>query len=173
MSNYQVEIFSKQVAIVKNYTFNSFFNVHYSTVLNDPAIVYDPSSARWYAIAEGLVAVSNSSAPTGLWNHYNFTFCAPHVPSIGVTDDKIVLVASTAQPSGVSHICVANKSELARGSPKIDNATFTETPNGVHAVQALSPATTEYMVSTGMAPTNNATIYAVTGTPPGQVTIQA
>jgi hypothetical protein len=173
-----VEILSKQGVSLKNYTFNTFFNS--SSTLNDPRVIYDAPSERWFASipsgGQGIrLAVSSTNDPTGLWRFYNFLACnGDDVPSLGVNDDKIVISANSA-PNSL--ICVANKSELVAGASIIDNSSFTLPYLAVHPVQSLSPTTTEYMVSTGTNPTNKTRLFAVKGTPvsdgvPGGVSIR-
>jgi len=169
MANSKVEIFSKQGASLRNSTFSSFFKSS-RFPLSDPSVIYDGSSGRWFAtINIGTLAVSSSNDALGSWNVYNFTSCGGDEPKLGVNDDKIVISANTSN-SGVSNICVINKSELVAGDSSIDLSSFTSPYVSVHPVQSLSPTTTEYMVSTGINPTNVTRLFALSGTPPGNVT---
>src|SRR5437867_6365848 len=170
MANSKVEIFSKQGASLRNSTFSSFFKSSQSP-LSDPSVIYDASSGRWFAtINTGTLDVSSSSDPLGSWHVYNFTSCGGDQPKLGVNDDKIVISTNTLN-EGASNICVINKSELVAGDSSIDLSSFTSPYVSVHPVQSLSPTTTEYMVSTGVNPTNVTRLFALSGTPPGNVTI--
>jgi len=172
IANTMVEIFSKQGVSLKNSTFNAFFNT--SSTTNDPRVIYDAPSERWFASIpskdQGIrLAVSTTNDPTGLWKYYNFPACnGDDIPSLGINDDKIVISANSAPNS---YICIANKSELVAGVPTIDFAFFNAPYYAVYAVQSLSPTTTEYMVSTGNSPTNVTRLYAIHGTPPGNLSI--
>jgi hypothetical protein len=174
MANSRVEIFSKQGTSLKNSTAGSFFNVPLTSV-GDPRVIYDASSKHWFAtIAFGTLAVSNSSDPTGNWKIYKFNQCSGDYLTLGVSDDKIVISSNKAGNGGGSYTCIVNKSELIAGSSNIDFKSINFTYPFLRPVQSLSPTTTEYMVSTGWnQPTNVTQLLAISGTPPGNLTIQS
>src|SRR5437773_7037475 len=154
MANLMVEIFSKSGVSLQNETFASFFNVSASS--GDPRVIYDASSGRWFATSmDGKLAVSNSTDPTGTWKLYSLPCASFDNPSLGVSDDKVVISNNPDGDGGSrSLVCVANKTELVAGSSNLDFVSFSLPFLSVHPVQSLSPTSTQYLVSTGIVPTN-------------------
>ena len=173
MANTNVEVFSKQGVSLKNSTFTSFFNVSLSKDLGDPRVLYDALSARWFATLNVLIlAVSTSIDPTASWRLYNFTLpCAGDQPSLGVNDDKVV-TSSNLSSQAYSRVCIFDKSELVTGALTIDFTALNLPYPSVHPVQSLSFTGTEYMVSTGLSPTNVTRLYSISPSILGHYRIQ-
>ncbi|HZY47765.1 MAG TPA: hypothetical protein VFE96_08225, partial [Candidatus Bathyarchaeia archaeon] len=142
-----------------------------------------------------MIAVSSNSDPT-TWAIYSVTgtFGLGPVPVIGISDQPIIGVSddkfvisvndfaldnSGGQNFQGAQFWVLNKSELVAFASSVDFATFGPNPSlvSVQPAQSLSSTTTEYMVTVGVNTTYsgcvdcNPQLLAVTGLPPGNVTV--
>lgn len=187
MVNLIGRISTKTGVPVQTAALDTFFRAASTDFVSDPKIRYDTQSGRWFAslmdvtTSSVLLAVSRSADPTWLWNHYSFLAsagCADQ-PLLGMSDDKVVLSANdfssctASSPSyrGVEY-WVINKTDLLAGT----SARFIRFgPNvalrSVQPVSSLTPMTTQYLVTAGGGPTSTLTVLAVTGVPPGPVTV--
>jgi hypothetical protein len=104
----------------------------------DPRLIYDPESARFYAVAvdpvaddapsDLLVAVSNTSDPTDGWSAFAVPIAASgsvgaDLPGLGVDADGVYVTASKP-PSLSSALLVIPKADLVAAAPTLANATF-------------------------------------------------
>lgn len=142
-----------------------------------------------------MIAVSSNSDPN-TWAIYSVTgtfglgpFPVDGItdqPIIGVSDDKFVVSVNDfaldnggGQSFQGAQFWVLNKSELVAFASSVDFASFGPNPSliSVHPAQSLSSTTTEYMVTVGVNTTYNGCVdcnpqlLAVTGLPPGNVTV--
>ena len=201
MVNVEGAIFSKQGSVLQYLNLSSFFNIPKADSISDPKVLYDTSSGRWFAsitigscnrcIANVTVAVSSGSDPRSSWNLYRLSLPAGVLadqPLIGISDDKFVVSANdvgSASTTG-AQVLVLSKAEMLAGLSSIDLASFGPDVAlfSVHPVQSLSPTSTLFMVSVGangerlggVAYCNSCTIpelFAISGSPPGPVTINS
>jgi len=187
MVNALGRVWTKQGAVVDTFTLHSFFAVPASDFISDPKIRFDASSRRWFAsitdvtTGDVLLAASTSDDPAASWNQYSFpasSGCADQ-PLLGMSDDKVVLSANdysscTARnPSyaGVEY-WIINKADLTSGATARfarfgpDSSLFSLQP-----VASLGPTTTQYLVTDSNGLTTTLSIFAVTGLPPGTVSV--
>ncbi len=177
-------IYTKQGALLQTINSYQFFKAPANDVPVDPKVLYDSSSGRFFASSINAalpsftsgnvsIAVSTSSDPTGTWNVYNISPGAgilPDQPIIGVSDGQFIVSVNDFYGASGAQYWVINKSEMVSGASNLDFVSFG--PNGsqfsVHPVQSLSSTAIEYMVSTG---SNTVTLFAVSGVPPGSVSV--
>jgi hypothetical protein len=153
---------------------NDLFNVGGKEFTSDPRCWYDTSTKTWFAIvlflndtstaSDLLIAVSQTSDPTGLWNEYavnttdtggNGCPCFGDQPRIGidqtnlyVTDDEFSI---TGPQFDGSEVWAFDKAQLVAGAATVNFARFQhlQTNNNVAPQPALStgnPAA-EYFLS--------------------------
>ena len=190
MVNRAERIFAKNGTALTTVSLNSFYNT--SDVLSDPKILYDTSSQRWVAsIADQsqgsvLLAFSNSSNPEKRWNIYAIPGVCGDQPLLGISSDKVVISANEFPATVCSggfftflgaEYWVLNKNQLVQNLSYADYVSFGPNPSlgSVYPAQSLSPASVQFMVSTGNANVNvtsSSTIklFEITGAPPGTVT---
>jgi hypothetical protein len=157
--------------------------------LTDPRLLYDASSARWYASISDedrnsvLLAVSRTADPTGAWSVYAYLAngCADQ-PRLGLSDAVVVLAADVFtdcnggfSPAIGAELWIVSKQDLVAGaaSPAFssygpDHAFSSFTP-----VQSLSSTPTEYVVSVDEPTSRVVHLFSVDGVPPAPVHVQA
>ncbi len=108
----------------------------------DPRVLYDPSSARWFAVSADdqddpnnlLVAVSQSSDPTAGWTGFavpsdsSGTVWADF-PMLGVDRDRVTVSAAMLTLGGnfaAPSVLVIPKADLVSATPTVANATLFE-----------------------------------------------
>lgn len=127
------------------YPLFTFWNVGYPPVccpffslsdVFDPRVVYDPTCNRWMAVAAAnrasasssiLLAVSQTTDPTGAWSYYRIDADASDTvwadfPTIGVSNNWVVLQANMFDIGGAgafnrSHVYALDKNALCTGGP--------------------------------------------------------
>ena len=143
---------------VQTSSLNQFWTntgVSYSGFTFDPRVIYDRFSSRWFAVAVDnpgasnnfLVAVSNSSNPTGGWTGFAIDADSDNqqwadFPTLGV-DQAGVYVAANMFPTGFgstyTHVLVLPKSDLLAGTPTVANATLFESINPNNTGYSIQP----------------------------------
>src|SRR2546425_789710 len=102
--NSQVRIQTRAGGTISTVPLNSFWASLGKTNVLDPRVLFDPFSQRWIFAAINdsggpaaglLLAVSQTSDPTGNWNRYFDTgpgkFVFPDRPSVGFNKDRIIV----------------------------------------------------------------------------------
>lgn len=185
-------IWTKTGVTVTTFPLSTFFAMPTDVFRDifDPKILYDSGSGRFFVasaafsatIATGreMLAVSNTSDPTGSWTTYAYTYTGSYpfwdFPGLGVCDDKLVLSANMFNAAGTSYggaqFRVWQKSQLLAGAAAIsttllgaDASYFTIQP-----AQHFGSSSTCYMadvpyVSSGDAASTDVNVHRVTGTP--------
>ncbi|HEX9340467.1 MAG TPA: hypothetical protein VF992_04775 [Thermoplasmata archaeon] len=186
MVNALGRIWTKQGTVLETFTLHTFFGVASTDFISDPKVRFDGSGGRWFATiadvttASILLEVSTSDDPTSTWNPYAFLAsagCADQ-PLLGISDDTVVLSANdfssctVRNPSYVGvEYWVVNKADLLGGATARfsrfgpDSSRFSLQP--AHAFSS----TTAYLVTAGSGLTTILAVFAVTGVPPGTVSI--
>jgi hypothetical protein len=167
-----VRIWSRQTvppSVVYDVDLGTFFGVGFLTTLtdivSDPRVIYDRVSGRWFVSCVTLetllnrgdwrLAVSKTSDPTGAYTLYAGSFSGrfPDFPSLGLSDDKLVLTGnaftiSTEEFLG-SEFLVENKADLVAGV-SAPHGTFFGPPQAadtIQAAQSLSPTSTLFLAA--------------------------
>jgi hypothetical protein len=186
-----VRIWSRQTSppsVVHDVDLGTFFGVGFLTtltdVVSDPRVIYDAASGRWFVScvtletllnqADWRLAVSKTSDPTGAYTLYGGSFSGsfPDFPSLGLSDDKVVLTGnsytiSTEQFLG-SEFLVENKADLVAGLSTPHGAFFgpPQAVDSIQAAQPLSPTSTLFLAAV---PSDGATsklqLWSVDGVP--------
>ncbi|MBI3840607.1 MAG: hypothetical protein HY297_01405 [Thaumarchaeota archaeon] len=179
-------IYFKSGLVAKStFALSSFFGVPTSS-MSDPQVLYDSMSGRWFASVldipgdKVLFAVSDDSDPTHSWSIYALATAGPYIPDqpyIGVSDDKLVISANDYACCWAfigNQYWVFSKSELVSGAATvhfaasaIDSAMFSTQP----ARHLSNSSGVLYMVTIGTGASGTAKMLAVTGVPPGVVTV--
>jgi len=187
MVNLLGRVSTKGGSAIQTFTLGTFFGAASTDFVSDPKVRYDVRSGRWFAsltdvtASSILLVVSRSTDPTGLWNQFSFAAsagsCADQ-PLLGMSDDKVVLSANdftsctTAPVFLGAEYWVINKADLlAGGSGRFMQFGPTLGLTSVQPVSSLSSTTTQYLVTAGTGPSSTLTVFAVTGVPPGPVTV--
>jgi hypothetical protein len=187
-------IYTKTGTVAKStFGLDSFFGLPVSS-MSDPTIFYDSISGRWFAsiidIPGGRVvfAVSTTNDPTGIFNLYAVSagrHRLPDQPYIGTSDDNFVITANIFNSAGTSYFgiqyWILNKAQLVAGSSTVNFVTNTPDPNvfTIRPVRHLTSTSIFYMVTNCVgacvpdpaSTTSTVIVYAVSGTPPGAVTV--
>ena len=167
-----VRIWSRQTsppAIAYDVDLGTFFGVGFFTtltdVVSDPRVIHDAASGRWFVscvtlesllnTADWRLAVSQTSDPTGPYKLYASTFSGtlPDFPSLGVSDDKLVLTGNaftmTTEQFLGSEYLVVNKADLLAGLSAPHTAFFgpPQAVDTIQAAQSLSTTSTMYMAA--------------------------
>jgi hypothetical protein len=178
--NLEGKIWSKSGILLSTFPTTSFFNTG-SLFTSDPRIVYDNQSGHWFGsilatdtVHNGSikVAVSMTSDPTGGWWIYTLgsSNVLPDIPRMGVTDDKVTIVASDFPWTGGwtgDEVYTLNKSQMIAGggvnfvqfSP--DNSRFHIEP----AVYPVSGQADQWMVQDGSSGATAAEYLKISGLP--------
>ncbi len=189
MVNFVIRVYGKDGTVLQTRTLPSLFNAGTDT-LQDPKLLYDTQSQRWFASATDItantekVAASTSTDPTsGPWNVATLKPApgsCPDQPLLGVSNDKVIVSANDYSPSCAlpylgAQYWVVNKNDLVNGvsKPGLFTSTIDPTTGSIYPVQSLSSTDAEYMVSTGLNSTSTSrqatssmiTLYTVTGQP--------
>jgi Concanavalin A-like lectin/glucanases superfamily len=187
-------IYNKDGTLAKStFSLYTFFSLSTSKSLSDPQVFYDAISGRWFASIIDIsdlslqIAVSTSSDPTGTFNLYSISTGShlPDQPFIGTSDDKFVISANDFNTAGTSYqgvqYWVLNKSEMVSGASTIDLVASTPdtTMFTLRPVRHLTSTSVFYMVtnclsacvSSSSLTTTSASLLALTGVPPGPVTV--
>jgi hypothetical protein len=177
--NVKGRIFDKATgATISTINLNTFFNVP-GVALTDPVMRFDPTTSRWFVgivtfenNGRWLLAVSKTSDPTGGFVLYQFTTVnsfPDFPPSIGISDDKVVLTANAFLGTNFqgAEFIVFNKANLVAGVAAASNFFAPDnTAFAIRAAQNLSSDNTIYMTMyQGFGTTLR--VYRVTGVPPG------
>ncbi len=195
MVNLLVGIYTKQGSQVSVTALSTFFNSG-SDFISDPKVQYDAGSGRWFAsltdisATQVLLAVSTSSDPTGSWRVYQ----VPGAPTGECLDQPILGLGGTTvilsvnvfthtrtspctNPFLGAQYWVINKTDLVTGvnPPSVYESVLDVNEGSIHPAQIEGVTDVHYMVSTywpGTATTSNTLhLFAVSGTPPGVVTV--
>ncbi|HEY1248556.1 MAG TPA: hypothetical protein VGE97_06190, partial [Nitrososphaera sp.] len=127
--NLQGQIWFKKGLAAKDFPLAQFFSTG-ADFISDPRIIYDNTSATWFAsILDRMthsvkLAVSTTDDPLGNWNLYDFpfTYC-PDEPMIATSNDKFVISANDVQnlclgrSMGAQYVIV-DKNDLITGFDK-------------------------------------------------------
>jgi hypothetical protein len=156
--------------------------------LTDPRVEYDAPTGRFFATVSDvaassvLLAVSQSSDPTGAWSVYAFRASGcPDQPRLGISDGVVVLGAdifsscdTNPAPFVGAELWIVNKSQALAGAPTVSSTTYG--PDGslstLTPVQSLSPTPTEYVVGVDDPNSSIVHLLSVTGAPPAAVRVQ-
>ena len=168
-----------QISLVTLSNFWGNFGAHGNPDVFDPRLLYDPYLHRWIHVVIAnpgtndpglLVAVSQSSDPTGGWHRYFIdTDLAANVfpdsPNVGFTRDWIVIQANMFDRTNFFHqssdIWVFNKSSLYAGAPSPPFTRFSRDDLGPPANAQVPAATydnslgTNYLVANWNGNTTN------------------
>lgn len=156
--------------------------------LTDPRLEYDAPSGRWLAsvsdIDSGsvLLAVSQTSDPTGAWSTYSFRSqgCADQ-PRLGVADGIVVLGAdvftncdNASAASLGAELWIVNKQQLLAGAANPSFTTYGPDPNfsTLSPAQSLSSTSTEFVVSVDNPTSGVVHLLTVDGIPPAAVSVK-
>jgi hypothetical protein len=174
--NVKGEMWNKQGTSQQNLTLSSFFGLSGSDKLQNPKILYDDQSSRWFATildtnnATVSIVVSKTSALTSspYKIHDKFSTGCPDQPRLGISDDKVVVAENIFDCSNRgflrSDYHVYDKTNLMSGTKTFQN--FSNNDFGIQPVQSQSSASTLYMVSDGGTANTKITLYSITGTVP-------
>lgn len=152
--------------------------------LTSPQVVYDPATLRWFVSVDDfdnnqvLIAGSQSSDPTGSWNAQHFNPSGgdvPLQPKLAVDSLNVVVTTDLYDHGSFAgaQVFVANKSQLLAGD---DMSTWSNQPDS--QAQSLFPAAplgtspVMYLVSDGTGG-RNLSLFNLTGSPPGVVTLSS
>jgi len=178
--NLEGKIWSKSGTPLSTFSTTSFFGTG-SLFTSDPRIVYDAQSDRWFAIILATdtthngyvkVAVSQTANPTGAWWIYTLTFAnvVPDQPRIGVTDDKVTIVASNYPWVGGwtgEQMYILNKSQMIVGG-STNYVTTGPDVTRFHVEPALYPVggqTDQWLVQAGAGGATGAEYLKIDGLP--------
>jgi DNA-binding beta-propeller fold protein YncE len=197
--NLDVAISTRSGAPIKKFSLNSFYSgVNTDSGLSDPRIEFDDSSSRWFTSIvtitansnstqnSVLMAVSNTSDPTGTWTIYHVDGPRPtnrtaDQPRLGFSSDKVVIAyedfdeSHGCLPASSCHddiLWVLQLSDLVAGGSV--HATRFNTTNGLAHPFGIVPAipldsaetTTAYAAyNETHVGGHNAAILVITGTP--------
>ena len=147
-----------------------------------------------FPVGNITIAVSTSIDATGAWSIYVIATSAsqvlPDQPILGVSDDKVTVSANAYMSSFIGgEYWILNKSEMTSGAVMVDFTSYGPVGSvvtsidpsialgSVHPVHSLSPTQTQYMVSTGSidkgsSATSAIQLFAITGVPPANLTLQ-
>jgi hypothetical protein len=176
-------IYLKDGTIAKNtFSLSDFFNVPVNSLIGDPEVMFDAASGRWFVssiVAPNNVefAVSTSDDPTGTFVLYSVSGGSifPDQPFIGTNDDKFAISvnAFTAHGFAGALFWVFNKAELVNGAATADFVAVGPNPAlfSAHPARHLTSTTVFYLASVSFGSASSATLLAVTGVPPGPVSV--
>jgi len=176
-------IYLKDGTIAKNtFSLSDFFNVPLNSLIGDPEVMFDAASGRWFVssiVAPNNVefAVSTSDDPTGTFVLYYVSRGSifPDQPFIGTNNDKFVISvnAFTTHAFVGALFWVFNKAELVNGAATVNFVAVGPNPSlfSTHPARHLTSTTTFYLVSVAFGSANSATLLAVTGVPPGSISV--
>jgi len=116
MVNIIGRIYTRTGGAMQTFTLESFFGVPAGYLDTDPKVIYDATSARWFASYVSLVdnggsnndqgrlhiAVSQTNDPTGSWNLYDVIYAKvfPDYAGIGLTSDKFTVSSNVFDIDG-------------------------------------------------------------------------
>jgi len=176
-------IYLKDGTIAKNtFSLSDFFNVPVNSLIGDPEVMFDAASGRWFVssiVAPNNVefAVSISDDPTGTFVLYTVSGGSifPDQPFIGTNDDKFVISvnAFTTHAFVGALFWVFNKAELVNGAATVDFVAVSPNPAlfSAHPARHLTTTSVFYLASVAFGSANSATLLAVTGVPPGPISV--
>jgi hypothetical protein len=176
-------IYLKDGTIAKNtFSLADFFNVPVNSLIGDPEVMFDASSGRWFVssiVAPNNVefAVSTSDDPTGTFMLYSVSGGSifPDQPFIGTNNDKFVISvnAFTTHAFAGALFWVFSKTQLVNGASTVDFVAVGPNPAlfSAHPARHLTSTTTFYLVSVAFGSANSATLLAITGVPPGPISV--
>jgi hypothetical protein len=104
--------------------------------IGDPIIQYDPGAERWVIIEmqgflanECLLAISNTSDPTGSWKAYRFgTQGFPDYPKLYIWNDSYIITANEISGGNKCAGYALDRDDILAGQPTFDLSRF-EMPN--------------------------------------------
>jgi len=186
--NTQIQIQNKQGVIISTVSINGFWNgIGGHSFIFDPKITYDPYDKRWIFICAAsnkninsavLLAVSQTSDPTGNWITYNLDADPANqlwidYPSIGFNRNWITVGGYMFNlPGGsntqVSRVWVINKADVYGGLTT--NIPFFDRSDYFHIVPTITYSPTEntmYCVSKSNNDSENSgfvRLFSITGT---------
>lgn len=195
--NTQLDIYSKTGTHLSTTTSATFFSsVLTGGFLTDPRVLYDQANGRFFLIvsehdatgntatetAHILLAVSQTSDPTGVWDKYALNWMGrsldnvdntwPDFPTLGVSSTAIYIASDqVAFSAGVEDewITVIDLPELLSGSASLTMTRFTDvkTPAGdvtmfVQPALTYGALSTEYLISSDANP-NAANLHGPVG----------
>ncbi len=187
MVNLLGEVWTKQGVSLSTFSLSSFYGavINSSDSLSDPRVVFDAGSGRWFATlldedsSSVLLAVSQSSDPTGNWGFYRFpahnSYC-PDQPILGYSSVHVTISVNNYL-NGCSgqfieaEYMLLNKSELVALASVNWHTFYSPSEFSVHPVESLASTTVQYMVCSTCAP-NSIELFTVTGVPPQTPTVQ-
>jgi hypothetical protein len=157
--NSEFKIMDKTGVQISKVSATSFWTGVSPNGAGDPHIEFDKYTNRWIMIAQSdltassslLVAVSQSSDPTGNWNRYAFrvdltSANAFDYPLVGYNQNWLVVAGNIFAVSGLSfqgtHIYVFDMAALNAGSAITIGTNAQRIVNGTGSGTALSPVTT-------------------------------
>src|SRR6266581_811657 len=126
--NSQVRIQTRAGAVLSTVTLQNWWASSGASNVVDPRVLYDPYGKRWIFVAAAdretpsglLVAVSQTTDPTGGWNRYFVSAdpVAAQTPNVGFNTNRIIVQVNTIDPvffnDGTS-IYAFNKADLYAG----------------------------------------------------------
>lgn len=153
--NTEVRIQDRNSSVISTVALSTFWDGFFDRRPFDPKILYDHMSARWmftvmadpaFATSSVLIAVSQTSDPTGFWDIYRVDADASNLgwadyPSIGYNKDWIVIQVNMFTVSGSdytgSNIYVFDKGDLYSGGSGLFTL-FQDFSGGFSQVPAIS-----------------------------------
>ena len=192
--NLALAVYTKQGTLIGSYDLATFFGTG-PDYITDPQVQYDAMADRWFVtLTEGttgqvLVAVSQAGSPTGAWWFYaapgSPTPDCPDQPILGVGAINLIfsvnLFSNSCQSTTYSYLgaefWVINKTDLIMGASTASTWVSAADVNNfsIHPTKMEGNSPTQYMVATYW-PGSDLTssilqLFAVSGSPPGAVTI--
>jgi hypothetical protein len=169
--NDALSVWSRSGNLVSSYNLNTFFSVPSGYRFEDPRLIYDTLSQRWFLSGWAgdssndsyvYIAVSASSDPTAGWSTYRLAAYPAVVtdqPKIGVSDDKVIIswndYSNSASTFSGQETWVVQKSDLLAGA-LIRYYQFVPDPSryGVLPVTSMTATSTEYLVYNNSCPSS-------------------
>ncbi len=120
-----IAVYDKSGEEITTFTANTLWQEIGFSSAGDPIILYDEIEDRWLITEfpsgnQLLVAISETSDPTGAYDVYNFqTPNFPDYPKYGIWDDAITVTTNEQGTSNLT-IYMINKSQLYGSKPQVD-----------------------------------------------------
>lgn len=189
MLNSQVRIQDRSGTIISTVTLSNWWATKVSgiTFPFDPRLLYDPVSGRWIATAGAqpattssaiLVAVSQTTDPTGSWYVFGFQADSSHVawadfPTVGFNRDRLAVSwnyynLSDGTANGVG-ILALNKTNLYAGTASTESWYLAASSYGLGVTPSCSYGTTDstfYLLQTyanNLSGTGYLAMFTITG----------
>lgn len=184
--NTQVRIQNKTGGTVSTVSLNTFFaTVGGGSGTFDPRVLYDPYANRWICVAvddavsttsKVLIAVSQTSDPTGTWNFFGYDHDGTDVewadyPMVGFNKNWIAVsindfTIATSAFNG-ANCYVFDKAALYGGTSTVTKIDFGTSVGNVHQPVETYDNTTDtlYVIQRWNSASGQLRVYTITGTP--------